>query len=168
MQQEHAPGAPGVKAKWTSGAKAGIGKALDTTSAVAFTVSHGILNEIYYPREDIACVRDMEFIVTDGKDFFSEEKRNTQHSIKSIAQGIPCFQVTNTCIHKQYQVKKEIICDPYRNTILQNIQFKTAKNTSLQLYALLAPHLNNEGNNNNGWVGEYKGVRMLFAENKGL
>ncbi len=58
MQQEYAPGAPGVTAKWTSGAKSGIGKAIDASSSVAFTISHGVLNEIYYPREDIACVRD--------------------------------------------------------------------------------------------------------------
>jgi glucoamylase len=168
MQDKHAPGAPGVNAKWTSGAKSGIGKAIDTTSDVAFTISHGILNELFYPREDIACVRDMEFIVTNGENFFSEEKRNTHHSIKTIGRGIPCYQVINTCVHKQYQVKKEIICDPYRNTVLQNVQFEKAKNTSLQLYALLAPHLNNEGNNNNGWIGEYKGIRMLFAEHNGL
>ena len=56
MQNNHAPGAPGVDAKWTSGAKSGIGKALDGSSAVAFTLSHGTLNEIYYPKEDIACV----------------------------------------------------------------------------------------------------------------
>src|ERR1700749_650505 len=100
MQHKHAPGAPGVRAKWTSGGKAGIGKAIDTNSDVAFTISHGILNEIYYPREDIACIRDMEFIITDGKSFFSEEKRDTQQSIKTIAPGIPCYQIINTCLHK--------------------------------------------------------------------
>lgn len=168
MQQEYAPGAPGVTAKWTSGAKSGIGKAIDASSSVAFTISHGVLNEIYYPREDIACVRDMEFLVTDGKDFFSEEKRHTKHVTKTIKPGVPCYQIINTCVQKKYQIKKEIICDPLRNTVLQHIQFRQAKNESLQLYALLAPHLNNEGNNNNAWIGEYKGVQMLFAEHKGL
>lgn len=168
MQQNNAPGAPGANAKWTSGSKSGIGKALDGTSSVAFTLSHGILNEIYYPREDIACVRDMEFIVTDGNNFFSEEKRHTIHSTKTISPGIPCYEIINTCKQKKYQIKKEIICDPFRNTILQNINFRKAKGSTLQLYALIAPHLNNEGNNSSGWVGDYKGVPMLFADNKGL
>jgi glucoamylase len=168
MQQQHAPGAPGVSPKWTSGAKSGIGKAINTSSSVTFTLSHGILNEIYFPREDIACIRDMEFLVADGKNFFSEEKRHTKHVTKTIKPGVPCYQIINTCIHKKYQLKKEIICDPLRNTVLQHVQFKQAKNTSLQLYALIAPHLNNEGNNNNAWVGEYKGIKMLFAEHKGL
>ena len=34
-----------------------------------------------------------------------------------------------------------------------------------RLFALLAPHLNNEGGNNTGWLGSYKGVEMFFAEN---
>src|SRR6202021_1010375 len=33
-----------------------------------------------------------------------------------------------------------------------------------RLYALLAPHLANCGNHNTGWVGDYKGVPMFFAE----
>ena len=45
-------------------------------SRVWFTLSHGILNEIYYPRVDQACTRDMGLIITDGTDFFSEEKRH--------------------------------------------------------------------------------------------
>ncbi len=32
------------------------------------------------------------------------------------------------------------------------------------MYALLAPHLANWGSDNTGWVGDYKGVPMLFAE----
>jgi len=33
---------------------------------------------------------------------------------------------------------------------------------------LLAPHLNNQGSDNSGWVGEYKGIPMLFAQNGSL
>ena len=168
METKHAPGAPGIKAKWTSSSKSGIGKALDADSTVAFTISHGILNEIYFPREDIACIRDMEFLVTDGNDFFSEEKRDTKHIIKRMSTGVPAYQIINTCIHKKYQIKKEIISDPYRNTVLQNVSFKSATKTKLQLYALLSPHLNNKGNNNIGWIDNYKGIPMLFAKNDEL
>jgi len=53
------PGGPGISARWTSSAKTGIGTALSNKSRVWFTLSHGIFNEIYYPRIDQACVRDM-------------------------------------------------------------------------------------------------------------
>ena len=78
MPNRSAPGGPGIAARWTSSAKTGVGTALSDKSRVWFTLSHGILNEIYYPRIDQACVRDMGFIVTDGADFFSEEKRDAR------------------------------------------------------------------------------------------
>ena len=71
-----APGRPGIPPRWTSSAKSGIGMAISETSRVWFTISHGILNEIYYPRVDQACTRDFGLIVTDDDGFFAEEKRD--------------------------------------------------------------------------------------------
>jgi glucoamylase len=136
------PGAPGISARWTSSAKSGVGKSVNHSSNPIFTLSHGIVNEVYYPREDIACIRDMEFIVTDGKDFFSEEKRDCSHSIKWIKEGVPAFRITNNCIKKKYSIEKEILTDPYRDTLLQKIKFKPAKKNgseNFHLYVLLAP-----------------------------
>ena len=72
------PGWPGISARWTSSAKDGVGAALSERSRVWFTISHGIVNEIYYPRVDQACVRDLGLIVTDGDTFFAEVKRDCQ------------------------------------------------------------------------------------------
>jgi hypothetical protein len=66
-----APGWPGIPARWTSSAKTGIGTAVSRDSRVWFTLSHGIINEVYYPRIDQACTRDLGFIVTDGQSYFS-------------------------------------------------------------------------------------------------
>ena len=79
-----APGHPGIPPRWTSSAKSGVGTSLSESSRIWFTLSHGILNEIYYPRIDQACVRDMELLVSDGKDFFSEEKRGTKSEINML------------------------------------------------------------------------------------
>ncbi|HLR26203.1 MAG TPA: hypothetical protein VK112_10075 [Fodinibius sp.] len=93
QQTKSAPGTPGMDPKWTSSSKTGIGKALNAGSDVSFTISHGILNEVYYPQEDIACIRDMGLIVTDGTDYFCEEKRHTDHSIQWLKPGIPAYQI---------------------------------------------------------------------------
>ena len=53
-----APGGPGMEPRWTSSAKSGVGTALDGRSHVWFTVSHGIVDEVYYPRVDQANTRD--------------------------------------------------------------------------------------------------------------
>src|SRR5579864_7936437 len=98
----HAPGWPGIPARWTSSAKSGVGTALPRESRVWFTLSHGILNEVYYPRVDQACTRDMGLIVTDGRDFFSEEKRHARHEIAPLADGVPAFRLVNTCNENRY------------------------------------------------------------------
>lgn len=165
------PGAPGISARWTSSAKSGIGKSLNHASNPIFTLSHGIINEVYYPREDLACIRDMEFIVTNGKDFFSEEKRDCTHTIKWMKEGVPAFQIVNNCVQKRYTIEKEILTDPYRDSLLQRIKFKPGKKfekETFKLFVLLAPHINNEGADNTGWLGDYKGTPMLFAYRDGI
>ncbi|RVC07536.1 hypothetical protein, partial [Mesorhizobium sp. M7A.F.Ca.CA.002.15.2.1] len=55
VTQNVAPGAPGIPARWTSSAKSGVGTSLSPAGRIWFTISHGMLNEIYYPRVDSAC-----------------------------------------------------------------------------------------------------------------
>jgi len=43
----NAPGAPGIAPCWTSSAKDGLGTAYHTSSRLWFTLSHGIVNEVY-------------------------------------------------------------------------------------------------------------------------
>lgn len=161
-----APGGPGISPRWTSSAKSGIGTALSATSRLWFTLSHGILNEIYYPRVDLACTRDMGMIVTNGKGFFSEEKRHTDHESHYISEGVPGYNLVNTCKQKRYRIEKEIIADPARDSILQKTKFVPLQGNleDYHLYVLLAPHLADRGSGQSAWVGEHKGVTMLFTE----
>jgi glucoamylase len=161
-----APGWPGIPPRWTSSAKTGVGTALNLHSRVWFTLSHGILNEIYYPRVDQACTRDQGFIVTDGASFFSEEKRHCRFESLPIEPGIPVFELRNSEIEGRYRIEKEVLTDPYRNVVLQKIRFVPLRGSlaDYRLYALLAPHLANFGYGNTGWAGDYKGDPMLFAE----
>ena len=167
---QQAPGAPGISGKWTSSAKSGIGKSLTANSQVSFTISHGILNEVYFPREDNACIRDMELLITNGNDFFSEEKRDTQHETQMMETGIPAFKITNNCNQKNYRIEKEVLTDPLRNTLLQRIKFTSLKGDkgNYRLYVLLAPHISNRSAGNTAWLGAYKGVPMLFAKREGI
>ncbi len=164
---QEAPGGPGIAPRWTSSDKDGVGTALSPLSRVWFTLSHGILNEMYYPRVDQACTRDFGLLVTDGEGFFSEEKRDTVHELRRLEDGVPAFQLTNTCIHGRYRIVKRIISDPDRDVVLQHVRFEPLDGSKLRLFALLAPHLVNGGAHNTGWTGAYKGAPMLFAEGDG-
>jgi hypothetical protein len=161
-----APGWPGLPARWTSSAKTGVGTAVSRDSRVWFTLSHGIVNEVYYPRVDHACTRDLGFIVTDGQAYFSEEQGDTRSETSQVVPGIPAYRVHNTATDQRYRIEKEILTDPWRDVVLQRVRFVPLAGTlvDFHLYVLLAPHLANAGAGNTGWVGNYKGTAMLFAE----
>jgi glucoamylase len=165
-KERYAPGWPGIAPRWTSSAKSGVGTALNQRSKVWFTTSHGILNEVYYPRVDQACTRDMGLIVTDGVSYFSDEKRHCTFENIPVAPGVPAFELINTEVEARYRIEKEVLTDPYRNVVLQKIRFIPFRGTlsDYRIYALLAPHLANWGNSNTGWVGDYKSVPMMFAQ----
>ncbi len=165
--KQDAPGAPGIEPRWTSSAKSGVGTAAQPASQVWFTVSHGILDEIYCPEVDHACTRDMEFIVTDGRDFFSEEKRHTNHKVEYMGEGVPGFRMTNECKQGRYRIEKEIITDPRLDVVLLRTRFVVLKEGELFLYVLLAPHLGNGGANNTAWIGGMWGQQFLLAERGG-
>ena len=167
-----APGAPGIPPRWTSSDKSGLGTALSAASRVWFTISHGILNECYYPRVDQACTRDFGFIVTDGAGLFAEEKRDTASVVTALADGVPAYEVVNT--HRpadggkpRFRIVKRIISDPRRDVVLQQVRLEALDGSPFHLHALLAPHLVNAGNANTAWLDSYKGQAMLFAEGGG-
>jgi glucoamylase len=161
-----APGWPGLPARWTSSAKTGVGTSVSRDSRVWFTLSHGILNEIYYPRVDNACTRDLGFIVTDGHTYFSEEKRHARSETSQVQAGIPAYRIRNTAADGRYRIDKEILTDPWRDVVLQRIRFVPLEGSlaDFRLHVLLAPHLANRGSGNTAWAGDYKGTPMLLAE----
>jgi glucoamylase len=178
-----APGRPGIAPRWTSSAKSGAGAATSGVSRVWFTLSHGILDEVYYPRLDQACTRDLGLLVADGQGFVSEEKRHTRSTVRCVAPGVPAYRLDNVCVEGRYRIEKVVTADPRRDAVLQRVRFvplagATAGTASggavgeasggYRLYALLAPHLGNGGWGNTAWVGDYKGVPMLFAERDGI
>ncbi|HEY3917285.1 MAG TPA: glucan 1,4-alpha-glucosidase [Stellaceae bacterium] len=163
-----APGRPGIAARWTSSAKSAVGTALTLQSRVWYTISHGILNEIYYPRVDYACTRDFGFIVTNGRDYFSEEKRHARSTVRPVEDGVPAFTLANVAADGRYRIDKTILSDPNRDVVLQRVTFHALDGArDYRLFALLAPHLVNRGADNDAWVEDYKGRGMLFATGNG-
>ena len=130
-----------------------------------FTISHGIVDEVYYPRVDQANTRDLGLLVSGPGGFFSEEKRDTRSEVHLIAPGVPGFRIVNSCVHGRYEIEKTVITDPERDVLMQRIRFRAmqGKVEDYRIFALLAPHICNQGFGNDGWAERYKGVPMLFA-----
>jgi glucoamylase len=145
-----------------------LGTSADAQSRIWFTISHGILNEVYAPRLDTACIRDFGFVVT-AKDYFSEVKRDAEHTVVSIEDGVPAFRLANVSKDGRYRITKSVLSDPDREVILQDLHFEALVGvlSDYQVHAIIAPHLVNAGAGNTAWSGDFKGHQMLFAEGRG-
>lgn len=168
--ETQAPGAPGLPPYWASSAKTGVGTALRRDSPIWFTISHGIVTEVFYPFVDSACIRGLGFIVTDRQEFFSDELHDTRSEVSYLAEGVPGYRVVNRCRESRYEIEKTVLADPRRPVVLQRTRFKPGSGDlgSYGLFVLLEPHLDNQGADNTAWIGEFKGTPMLLARRGGF
>ena len=113
-----APGGPGIEPRWTQGAKVAVGTAYSTSSRVWYTLDAGCVTEIYYPTIDTPQIRDLQFLFTDGKTFFHDERRNFTSEIDCISEAALGFEVTNLENESRYTIRKTILGDPYQNCLL--------------------------------------------------
>lgn len=136
-------GRPGLPPRWTSSSKDGVGTAYSASSRVWFTVSHGILNEIYYPTIDRPQIRDAQLLITDGESFFHEEKRDLPSEIEAIEPNTLGYRVRSKDPEGRYSLTKEIIADPHQACVLQRVRLTATRRwlSKLKVYVLLAPHL---------------------------
>lgn len=160
-----APGAPGVEPRWTRGAKDAVGTAYSTSSRVWFTLSFGVLSEVYYPTVDAPQIRSLRYLITDGESFLHEERYDLETHIEPIGEGILGFRVTKSDPAGRYRLLKEIIADPHQSCVLVNtiLDGDEAFLEKLHLYAFLDPHLEVGGWHNNAQVMEVSGRKLLVA-----
>jgi len=158
-------GHPGIAPTWASSSKDGIGTAYSTSSRVWFTLAQGILTEIYYPTIDRPQTRDAQFLVSDGKTFFHEEKRDMPSTVVPLQEQSLGYRVTSSDPEGRYRLIKEIIADPHQACVLIHTVFQVAPQWQgkLHLYALVAPHLEVGGWNNSAMRTTSAGKTVLLA-----
>ncbi len=168
LNQNPATGGPGIEARWTRGDKDGVGTAYSALSRVWFTVSRGMLNEVYYPTIDRPQIRDLQYLVTDGQTFFHDTRRHMESTYEYLAPNTLGFRITSTDPEGRYRIIKEIITDPHQDCVLLHTRLEAdpALLPRLRLFALLAPHLEVSGRGNNGNVVSTAWGKVLTA-NKG-
>ena len=165
-QRSEAFGAPGAEPRWAQSTKEGIGTAYHTSCRVWFTISHGIINEIYYPHVDQPNTRDLQFLITDGETFFHEERRDLKHEIDYPEKGALLYRLTNSDRDGRYRIVKEIATDPHSSVLLMHTRlevFDEGLRNKLRVFLLLAPHLKGGGFHNSGAVYDDGGRNLLRA-----
>src|SRR5882672_2903620 len=156
-------GAPGIEPRWTSSAKEGVGTAYHTSCRLWFTLSHGIVNEIYYPRVDQPNTRDFQFLISDGETFCHEEKRDLNHLAEYPERDCLLYRLTNSEPNGRYRLVKHVLTDPHRSVLLVHTKVEVLDESlrgKLRLYALLAPH----GAGNSGWCSEISASKLIHAQ----
>ena len=163
-------GWPGIEPRWTHGDKDGVGTAYSASSRIWFTLWNGIITEVYYPTVDHPQIRDLQYLVTDGKTFFHEEKRHLKSKCERLSDHALGYRITNVDPSGRYAIVKEIITDPHSGCILQHTRLTGDETfiSKLRLYTLCAPHLQVGGSSNNGHVIEVGGRKILMAQKKGI
>jgi glucoamylase len=164
-------GAPGIEPRWTSSAKEGVGTAYHTSCRVWFTLSHGIVNEIYYPHVDQPNTRDFQFLISDGETFCHEEKRDLTHTIEYPERDCLLYRLTNSEPGGRYRVIKHVFADPHQSVLLVHTKVEILDESlrgKLRLYALLAPHIAGFGAGNSGWCSEVGGIKLIQAQRENV
>jgi glucoamylase len=161
-------GHPGINPRWTHGDKDGVGTAYAASSRVWFTLWNGIITEVYYPTVDRPQIRDLQYLITDGRSFFHDEKR-LKTKVERLSEHVLGYRCTNSDPDGRYTIVKEIITSPHLTCILQRTKLTGDESfiSKLQLYALCAPHLEVGGRGNNGYVAEVSGRKILMAKKDG-
>ncbi|WP_217426556.1 glycoside hydrolase family 15 protein, partial [Candidatus Methylobacter favarea] len=144
---------------WAPAIKDAVGTALGS-SRVWFTVAQGIVTEVYYPRLDIPQLKDLGFIVANGRDFWIEIRRLNAYTVAWEDDVVPAITVIHH--HVRFTLTLKICVDPERDVLVVNFILKG--DADLQLYLLAAPRLGEDATNNQAWTDEWKGHSLLWAE----
>src|SRR5436190_14437007 len=164
-------GAPGNEPRWTRSTKEGIGTAYHTSCRVWFTLSHGIVNEIYYPNVDCPNTRDLQFLITDGETFCHEERRDLEYKIEYPEKNTLFYRLTTTAPGNRYVIVKDIITDPHLSVFLMSVKFEIKDESlrdKLRAYALLAPHVKGLGQHNNAQFSNVDGRRFFHVQREDI
>lgn len=154
-----APGSPGIAATWSSSDKDLIGLALGS-ARLWFTLGHGIVNEVYYPRIDIPQIRDLGIIVADDAGFWVEIKSLPGYQLSTPGPGIPVPTIVHR--HPRFSLTLRLCPDPQRDVLL--LQLSLEGDPELRPYVLLAPRLGGAAHGNLVEATMERGRVVLWGE----
>ena len=108
-------------------------------------------------------MRDLQFVVSDGKTFAERETRATTHKVRLVDDRALVYRQVNTDKDGKYRITKTYVTDPTRSTVLVDVTFESLTGKPYRLYALYDPSLNNGGDND---TATSKGGQLLASDGK--
>jgi glucoamylase len=175
-----APGDPGVDAHWPGAAKDGFGTSTSLQSKVWFTLTKGVLSEVYYPTLDKPNNQSLRFIICTGQ-ICKDEAEDMEHSVRVPNRRSLTFQQINTTVlgaqgsspadsqtldrlgqqpgedacapraKHQLCITKTYTTDVERATVLIDVRFESPDDPNSVVYVYYDPSLNNSGMHDTAW-----------------
>jgi glucoamylase len=156
---------------WSHSNKDGVGTAYSADSRLWFTLWRGIVTETYFPTIDRPQLRDMQFLLTDGKSFFHEEKRHLTSVTERSNDHALGYRIRSDDPEGRYRIHKTVIGDPHLPCLLEHVRLETRPgrlSDPLHVYLLVAPHLDVGGWGNNAVVVHMLDQPILVAYRNGV
>jgi glucoamylase len=144
-------GRPGAAAVWTPANKVGFGTAREGASRVWHTLgASGELTEVYYPTLGTPSVRELYFVVSDGRTFAEREQDATEHRVELVDPRSLTYRQVNTDRAGRYRITKTYVTAPDRDVLLLDVRFESLSGTPYALYVVYDPSLSNDGMDDTG------------------
>jgi glucoamylase len=171
IEGDEAFGQPGRDPSWSRANKNGVGTAYSTSSRVWFTLQSGRVTEIYWPTLGMPQIRDWQLAIGDGKSF-TEDERSLGLKVERMERCLGYLTEGRGPLAAKgdgYTLTQEILTDSYLPCVLKHIKVEASPERlrELRLYTLCAPHLDGGGWENNAYLAEAVGRRILVAERNG-
>jgi glucoamylase len=140
--------AQAARPTWTQADKHGFGTSFDSKSRVWFTLRQRELTEVFWPDLGTPAIRDLQFVVTDGRTFIARESSPTTTGTVQIsdARSLSYRQVVQDR-RKRWRITKTFVTDPRRSAVLASVRFESLTGKPLRLFALVDPALSNTHTN---------------------
>jgi len=108
-----------------------------SASPLWFTLTGGIITEIFYPTINQPQVGELQFIVTDGKNIYSEQYRDTDSQVRYQDEGL-VVQVTGKDRNWNYTYSQEIFSDTASPVLRIRTHFEWLK-PGLKVFLVFKP-----------------------------
>lgn len=155
-----ARGGPGRDAHWPSAAKDGFGTSNSLRSKVWFTLTNGVMSEVYYPTLDTPNTQSLQLIFcAAGKCY--DEARDMEHTLRLPDDRSLTFQQINTA--RSFSITKTYTTDTERATVLIDVQIQSSVPGDSTVYLYFDPSLKNSGMHDTAW--STKGALLAADDN---
>jgi Glucodextranase, domain N len=100
---------PGDVSRFDLARKDCVGTARNRGSKVWYTITDGVLSDVYFPTNDNTNVQTLQYVVTDGRTFTDLQTRDMTYTVASLDKRALGCRVTSTAKSGRYKIVTDYV-----------------------------------------------------------